>query len=62
MHAGCPTSYRIVIGSNQARSGGGAVPLWPPRHAPLRPPLEPEAGSNIFNSKLAYYGLNNIHH
>ena len=33
---------------------GGAVPLCPPRHAPLGAPLEPEAGSNLFNSKLTY--------
>ena len=35
----------------QARSGGGPVPLLPPSHAPSQ---EPEAGSNLINSKLTY--------
>ena len=38
----------------QARSVGGAEPLCPLDMHPLGPPLEPEAGSNLSNSKLTY--------
>ena len=34
--------------------GGGSTPVSPLDMHPLGPPLEPEAGSNLLNSKLTY--------
>ena len=51
---------QLLISKTQGRSGrgvvgGGRYPWALPRHAPTSPPpLEPEAGSNLFNSKLTY--------
>ena len=55
------------IAQHQARSGGGWYPCTPLDMHPFRPPLEPEAGSNLvtvnlhtYSDFLLFLSINNV--